>query len=265
MSILMDALKQQVAPAPSPLVRPQAANGWRNLALILGFLLALALGFTLASWWQKANHTEPTASAAVVQQVEPELASSASIVAALINNAPELANKEAAAVSSEQQPGQQSEQQQFEPERRVGSVTAPSAAAEPTVRPAEQSGSATDPSAVLSEVEVSDELRQRFASAMAASEGVSRQPRAAQRGSAAPAKDINELAAQLQRQIPPLRFEAHVYATQSSQRWVKVNGKSLQEGQWVTADIRLKEITPQFVLLEMGNELFSMPALTDFN
>ena len=79
------------------------------------------------------------------------------------------------------------------------------------------------------------------------------------------AKDMNELAPQLQGQIPPVRFEAHVYATQSSQRWVKVNGKSLQEGQWVTADIRLKEITPQFVLLEMGDELFSMPALTDFN
>ncbi|WP_372628012.1 general secretion pathway protein GspB [Arsukibacterium sp.] len=263
LSILMDALKQQVAPTP-PVTGTEAGNGWRNLALVLGFLLALALGFTLASWWQKANLTEPTASAALVQQVEPEIASSASIVAALVSNAPDLTVEGASAVSSEQQPGQQSEQEPFPPEQRVVSVTAPSPAAGPTISPAEPSDNVANSLVVQPEVEVSDELRQRFASAMAASEGVSRQPRAALRGSAAPAKDINELALQLQQQIPPLRFEAHVYATQSPQRWVKVNGKSLQEGQWVTADIRLKEITPQFVLLEMGNELFSMPALTDF-
>ena len=85
-----------------------------------------------------------------------------------------------------------------------------------------------------------------------------------QRDHNAPATDIRSLDRQLQQQIPALRFEAHVYATAVNQRWVKVNGKTLQEGQWVTADIRIKEITPQFVLLELGNQLFSVAALSEW-
>ncbi|MAA94688.1 MULTISPECIES: general secretion pathway protein GspB [unclassified Arsukibacterium] len=261
MSILMDALKQQVEPQ-APKTAPQAANGWRNLALLLGFCLALLLGFALASWWQNVKPAESIVISVQPQPVEPELASSASIVAALVSAEQELAlNNASDVVATQQQP----ELEQLPPEQRVVSVTAPTADSGPTTRQAEPSGIEPAASAALPEVEVSDELRQRFASAMAASEANLRPPRPALRGPGAPAKDISELAPQLQRQIPSLRFEAHVYATQSPQRWVKVNGKSLQEGQWVTADIRLKEITPQFVLLEMGSELFSMPALTDFN
>ncbi|WP_026349238.1 general secretion pathway protein GspB [Arsukibacterium perlucidum] len=251
MSILMDALKQQVEPNAGIVAAP-AAKGWRNLALLLGFMLALVLGFVLASWWQsvavpKAS-TLPTASV----QPAPELADSSTIVAALVSAEPE---PESVAKITLQRPVQE----QLQPQPRVVSVTAP-AAEQASHQVTAQPAATTQP-----EVEVSDELRQRFASAMAASEIDRRQPQPALRAMGAPAKDISELPPTLQRQIPPLRFEAHVYATQSSQRWIKVNGKSLQEGQWVTADIRLKEITPQFVLLEMGSELFSMPALTDYN
>jgi hypothetical protein len=82
---------------------------------------------------------------------------------------------------------------------------------------------------------------------------------------AAPARDIQTLDELLKRQIPPLRFEAHIYASEPKQRWVKVNGKDLQEGQWVTADIQLKEITPQYVLLQTGRQMFSMEALTEWS
>lgn len=248
MSILMDALKQQIEPNTGVPAAP-SGSGWRNLALLLGFMLALLLGFVLASWWQSAAVPKasslPTASA----QPEPELADSSTIVAALVSVEPEPV-----AEITLQQPVQE----QLQPEPKVVSVTAPAVEQAPRqVTP--QSAAAAQP-----EVEVSDELRQRFASAMAASEIDRRQPQPAPRAMGAPAKDVSELAPALQRQIPSLRFEAHVYATQSSQRWIKVNGKSLQEGQWVTADIRLKEITPQFVLLEMGTELFSIPALMDW-
>jgi general secretion pathway protein B len=113
------------------------------------------------------------------------------------------------------------------------------------------------------EPEVSAELRERFASALAQSE---QQPRANNTITAhsAPAQDISMLDLTLQQQLPRLKFEAHVYATQPAQRWVKVNGKSLQEGQWVTADVRLREITPHYVLLEFGQTLFSMRALSEW-
>jgi hypothetical protein len=233
--------------------------------LLFGFCLALLLGFGLATWWQGATTDEPAIILPVSQQVEPEVANTASIAAVLINTESELTPNETLIVKAT---AREPAVEQLKPEQRVVSVTAPTA--EPTPLNKQAEPLAKEPSAQQgapleqSEVEVSDELRQRFASAMAASEISSGQNRPTLRGPGAPAKDINELAPQVQRQIPPLRFEAHVYATQSAQRWVKVNGKSLQEGQWVTADIRLKEITPQFVLLEMGSELFSMPALTDW-
>jgi len=250
LSILMDALKQQVEPATAT-SGPQPGNGWRNLALLLGFCLALLLGFALASWWQSTKVSSSGTNAALSQQAEPELADTASILAALTTAETEPADVPVAAA-------EQPKQEQFKAKPKIVSVTAPTPEQEPR-QVSQQPAVTSQP-----EVEVSDELRQRFASAMAASEVSNRQPRSALRGNSAPAKDINELSPALQQRIGPLRFEAHVYATQSQQRWIKVNGKSLQEGQWVTADIRLKEITPQFVLLEMGNELFSIPALTDY-
>lgn len=248
----MDALKQQVDPAVTS-GSPQTGNGWRNMALLLGFCLAVLLGFALSGWWQSTTVSQQGTPLAPTVQAEPALADSASIVAALVTAEPDGEAASAAAVL-------QPKQEQFKVEPKVVSVTVPQ------VEQASAQASEQMPSAASAEpaVEVSDELRQRFESAMAASETNSRQPQSALRGNTAPAKDISELSSVLQQRIPSLRFEAHVYATQSQQRWIKVNGKSLQEGQWVTADIRLKEITPQFVLLEMGNELFSMPALTDW-
>ena len=136
-------------------------------------------------------------------------------------------------------------------------MTAGSAAAEPQpIEIAKEAAKevATEP------VEVSSELRDKFASALKATEQGSRSP--ARRANDAPARDISELDPTVRQQIPELRFDAHVYATTASQRWVKVNGKTLQEGQWVTADIRIKEITPQFVLLQFGSQMFSMAALS---
>jgi general secretion pathway protein B len=114
----------------------------------------------------------------------------------------------------------------------------------------------------LTEAEISGELRDKFASALKATEHAATDT--VLRTHNAPAVDIARLDPQLQRQIPALRFDAHVYATSISQRWVKVNGKTLQEGQWVTADIRIREITPQYVLLELGSQLFSMAALSSW-
>lgn len=249
----MDAIKQQVEPV-SASVQPQVGNGWRNLALLFGFSLALLLGFVLALWWQSANALPLTASKAPTPQAEPALADRASIVAALVS-APREVMPELLSAPVVAKPAQP-KQDEFKPEPKVVSVTAPVAVQQPVTT---EVASVATPEP---DIAVSDELRQRFASAMAASEVSQQQP--SPRAGGAPAKDINTLAPALQQQIPSLRFEAHVYATQSQQRWVKVNGKSLQEGQWVTADVRLKEITPQFVLLEMGTELFSIPALTDY-
>lgn len=253
MSILMDALKKQVDPAPTLVVKNNN-NGWRNLAMLLGFCLALLLGFTLAMWWL-ADNAIPAPTNLQIQSA-PEIADSASIVAALTRTGITTERLTVPTVLT-------TPQEIFEPEQKIISVTAGSVTSPlPTKVVTKPVTTTANEPAAQPQVVVSDELRQRFASALAASEtGRTSSP---PRNKLAPARDISELAPQLQQQIPDLRFEAHVYATQRQQRWVKVNGKSLQEGQWVTADVRLKEITPQFVLLEMGTEIFSMPALTDW-
>lgn len=119
------------------------------------------------------------------------------------------------------------------------------------------------PERELSSDQVPQELKDKFQFAV---DSVSSEPQKTKVNEyAAPARDISSLDDVIQRQIPPIRFQAHVYATDPKQRWVKVNGKDLQEGQWITSDIQLKEITPQYVLLQTGRQLFSMQALSEWS
>ncbi|MGP9802058.1 general secretion pathway protein GspB [Rheinheimera sp. NSM] len=248
MSILMQALKQQHQ------ATPLAADGsafWRKLALALALLLALLTGAVAAYLLMPLAKPAATPAAEAVIPAQPD-----AILAALsrADNALAAEKAQPAVVSELAQaltPQPQVVQEQLVSKPAMATVTAGTAAAEP-----EPLVAATP------EPAVSAELRDKFASAIEATEG--RVAAGGQRNQSAPARDIGSLERQLQQQIPPLRFDAHVYATTVSQRWVKVNGKTLQEGQWVTADIRIKEITPQFVLLQLGNQLFSMAALTEW-
>ncbi len=258
MSILMDALKQQqqqTLPQPN-----DSLAFWRKLALALALLLALCLGALLAYWFTPAATVPGQANNSTVPAAVAEPASSAQIIAALTLN-PDTASPTQLPQQLEQSlnPPPGPVQEQFVTPPPVATTTAGTAAAEP--QPLQASSKATaEP--IASSTEVSAELRDKFASALEATAQNVRP--SAVRSHTAPAADIASLERTLQLQIPPLKFEAHVYATSTNQRWVKVNGKTLQEGQWVTADIRIKEITPQFVLLQLGNQLFSMAALSEW-
>ncbi|SEI10225.1 Type II secretion system protein B [Rheinheimera pacifica] len=247
MSILMEALKQQNQHTP---VAADSGAFWRKLALILALLLAGCVGAAAAYWLMPPARPEPVPAADAVSPAQP-----VNIFAAL-SEADSKAAASAAATAIDSKitlaikPLPEPVKEEFTSLPSVTTVTAGTAAAEP------------QPLA-LPEPEISGELRDKFASALKATENT-RANNTTLRSHNAPATDIHSLDAQLQQQIPPLRFDAHVYATSVSQRWVKVNGKTLQEGQWVTADIRIKEITPQYVLLELGTQLFSVAALTEW-
>lgn len=264
MSILMAALKQQQhASVPSA----DASHFYRKLALVLALLLALLTGAMAAYLLlpllqpERGNETEP-----------PLPAQPAAILAALNKLETEQAAKAAQAKLSAELteaivPAVIPEQETFSSLPAVKTLTAGTAEAEPKPATAAKTATAATTQTPVADTtaaaaQVSAELRDKFASALQASEqstapaSRARQP--------APATDIKHLDLQLQRQIPPLRFDAHVFATTATQRWVKVNGKTLQEGQWVTADIRIREISAQYVLLEMGQTLFSMPALSSW-
>lgn len=238
MSILMDALKQQQPPVAAP------TTFWRNVAIALALLLAIGIGF-IAGYLLLPSTTStvlstPVSAVAVATPAEPKAVPPAS--------APDIANvltQATPAVAEVVTPPTPRVTESLPPEQPVVTVTTNTARAEPI------------------EPEVSAELRERFASALAETAD-NRRPASSVTTHSAPAQDISMLDITLQRQLPRLKFEAHVYATQPAQRWVKVNGKSLQEGQWVTADVRLREITPHYVLLEFGQQLFSMRALSEW-
>lgn len=160
--------------------------------------------------------------------------------------------------------GEQQMQQEF-PEGRVLGAGRQMQEADPTspVASVATSKDYGSPTRELSANEVPQELKDKFQQAIDTVGQEPNQPKV--HDYAAPARDIHSLDDVIQRQIPPLRFEAHVYATEPTQRWVKVNGKDLQEGQWITADIQLKEITPQYVLLQTGRQMFSMQALSEWS
>lgn len=249
MSILMDALKQQSS--PQPLVH-DSAPFWRKVALLLALLVALLSGALLAYWLQPQALpavTVPAGTSAVVRPAQP-----ADILAVL--------QPAATAPQTAAQPAIETVQERLAAEKPVTMVTVAEAAGSAERTALKKPAPAVAKVESTAEIAVSDELRDKFSQALKATEQTSQQR--VVRSNDAPAPDISTLDVALLQQIPALRFDAHVYATSATQRWVKVNGKTLQEGQWVTADIRIREITQQYVLLQLGAELFSMAALTQW-
>jgi len=293
MSLLMEALKQQqTGPIAPNATAGMAGNdgaqlhgrGWKVLALVLLVLVGLLAGFLIASWLQRP------APVAVVVATPPAPASAGQILTDLLTvpvragNGDELAaaadehsaDDEPQLLVSADKPARKRNKAGQSIERQVQAIesyTEESAGnddADFSEQPEMSEADLDEPVAEvvarqpeLTTAEVSDELRSKFALALEQSDPLPRHQSVTEH--AAPARDIQTLDELLKRQIPPLRFEAHIYASEPKQRWVKVNGKDLQEGQWVTADIQLKEITPQYVLLQTGRQMFSMEALTEWS
>lgn len=64
--------------------------------------------------------------------------------------------------------------------------------------------------------------------------------------------------------LPRLSFNAHMFATEPADRWVKVNGKELGEGDWIDGQLRINRIDPQHIVLDFQGHEFSMKALSDW-
>ena len=75
---------------------------------------------------------------------------------------------------------------------------------------------------------------------------------------------VDELPARILTQLPTMEFSAHMYASLRANRWVRVNGQQLYEGEWIDNRVQLVNIEPQRVVLSYQGELFTMAALTDW-
>jgi hypothetical protein len=267
MSLLMDALKQQNQGSPQPAVAVPSAsstNFWQWLALALLVVIGVFVGFLLAQMLQGKNAPEVTPAEPTL--VTPALvAQPVAVPAAPLVATPGLILSDLLAVPVEEEQLVVSADAQTPAgdswDEQVAALE--SFDEQPPMVEADVSEPVVETPAEMSADEVSQELKDKFQFALESSSGDT--PKSGIRESAAPARDVRSLDDLLQRQIPPIRFEAHVFASEPKQRWVKVNGKDLQEGQWVTADIQIKEITPNYVLMQTGRQLFSMEALSEWS
>lgn len=75
---------------------------------------------------------------------------------------------------------------------------------------------------------------------------------------------IHQLPVRVLTRLPSMSFTAHMYASQASDRWVRVNGQQLFEREWIGDQVQIVNIEAQQVVLKFENEVFAMAALTDW-
>lgn len=64
--------------------------------------------------------------------------------------------------------------------------------------------------------------------------------------------------------MPAMSFSAHMYASNPMDRWVRVNGKRLSEGDLIADGLSIVEIESERIILSFRGETFSMNALSDW-
>lgn len=75
---------------------------------------------------------------------------------------------------------------------------------------------------------------------------------------------VDQLPVRLLTRLPTMNFSAHMYASQPRDRWVRVNGRQLSEGDWIADKVQIVNIEAQRVVLAFEDEIFTMAALTDW-
>ncbi|MFT4939796.1 MAG: general secretion pathway protein B [Paraglaciecola sp.] len=75
---------------------------------------------------------------------------------------------------------------------------------------------------------------------------------------------IDQLPAWVMTELPGMAFSAHMYASNRADRWVRVNGTRMVEGDKIDDRVRIQKIDQQHVILSYEGYEFSMAALTDW-
>ena len=77
--------------------------------------------------------------------------------------------------------------------------------------------------------------------------------------------DLHEMSAEFQKKVPSIQYDAHLYSTIVGERWIKINGENLKEGQFDKQDeIQLLKIQPNRSIFRVGRQSFSLESLTDW-
>ena len=75
---------------------------------------------------------------------------------------------------------------------------------------------------------------------------------------------IFDLSKEVQSQLPDLRFSTHLYGEDKSFRMVNINGVMLKEGEDITEDLLLNEITEEGIIIHYQNYLIEIGILSNW-
>lgn len=132
----------------------------------------------------------------------------------------------------------------------------------------EYEGKVLNEEASQSDVSVSPELMARFNAAVAALDSKAEVGAPAEEQTRVTVKDelprVDQLPVRLLTRLPTMNFSAHMYASRPADRWVRVNGRQIGEGDWIADRVQIVNIEAQRVVLSFEDELFTMAALTDW-
>ena len=119
-----------------------------------------------------------------------------------------------------------------------------------------------------SDVSVSPELMARFNAAVAALDSKAEDGAPAEEQTRVTVKDelprVDQLPVRLLTRLPTMNFSAHMYSSRPADRWVRVNGRQIGEGDWIADRVQIVNIEAQRVVLAFEDEIFTMAALTDW-
>ncbi|WP_028863155.1 general secretion pathway protein GspB [Psychromonas aquimarina] len=111
---------------------------------------------------------------------------------------------------------------------------------------------------------VSDDLQKRFKQAVLESRDASNSPEIEEE-QAGDGSDIHQMGYAFQEKVPAMSYDFHVYSTIAEDRWIRINGEDLREGQSdADGTIKLIEIQPQRSIFRIGRQSFSLESLTDW-
>jgi len=77
--------------------------------------------------------------------------------------------------------------------------------------------------------------------------------------------EMDELPFDVRQHIPALEFSAHVYSSNPLQRSIVINGRFMEEGDRLAAELFLSEITPDGAIFDFQGQLFHQGVISAWN
>ena len=120
----------------------------------------------------------------------------------------------------------------------------------------------------LNDIEPSNALKERFKMAVLLSDIEENEVDSDNSGeleTLGDSTDIHQMSGNFQNKVPLIEYQAHMYSSEQQERWIRINGEVLNEGQFdSTGELELLEIQPQRSIFRLQRQSFSIESLSDW-